>query len=155
MSTEKILRMRSTSSENTEAIGAAIGARLRGGEVIELRSDLGGGKTTLTRGLAKGAGSTDRVSSPTFTISKQYRADDKTLLHFDFYRLGDAGVVSEELREAAQDTTAVCIVEWGEVVNDVLPQERVTIVLRHKEGDERDIEIHCPEALEYLLEGVQ
>ena len=66
------LKLSSNNAEQTELIAVAIGKRLRGGEMIELVSDLGGGKTTFTRGLARGAGSSDVVSSPTFTISKVY-----------------------------------------------------------------------------------
>jgi len=81
------LRITSESPEATEQLAEAIGRRLTGGEVIELVSDLGGGKTTFVRGLARGLGSADVVSSPTFTVSKVYKADKLELHHFDFYRL--------------------------------------------------------------------
>ncbi|MBX4191001.1 tRNA (adenosine(37)-N6)-threonylcarbamoyltransferase complex ATPase subunit type 1 TsaE, partial [Candidatus Saccharibacteria bacterium] len=79
----------STSSAETESIGSLIGASLKGGEVIELRSDLGGGKTTFVRGLAAGAGSKANVTSPTFTLSRLYPAKNFSIHHFDFYRLND------------------------------------------------------------------
>ena len=145
---------RSTSSEATEQLGAAIGAKLKGGEVLELVSDLGGGKTTFTRGLARGAGSTDTVGSPTFTISKQYEASNCTIVHFDFYRLGEAGIVADELAEFIADPHYAVVVEWGEIVHDVLPDDRVTIRLQQTPDGDRDITIEYPENRSYLLEDL-
>ncbi len=153
MSTEKTWQMHSRSSEDTEALGERIGARLRGGEVIELVSDLGGGKTTFTRGLARGAGSADRVASPTFTVSREYRASKFTIVHFDFYRLHDAGVVAEELREYVGAPDAVVVVEWGDIVDEVLPTERLRIQFFQAREDGRDIHCTYPQELMYLLEG--
>jgi len=64
-------------------------------EIIELRSDLGGGKTTFTQGLAAGAGSKDAVSSPTFTLKKIYRAGELHIYHYDFYRLNEPGILKD------------------------------------------------------------
>lgn len=151
MSTVMTWQMRSTSSEATEQLGAAIGAKLRGGEVLELVSDLGGGKTTFTRGLARGAGSHDTVGSPTFTISRQYEAPNCTIVHFDFYRLAEAGIVAEELAEFIADPHYAVVVEWGEIVHDVLPEGRVTIRLQQTPEGDRDITVEYPEARQYLL----
>jgi tRNA threonylcarbamoyladenosine biosynthesis protein TsaE len=155
MSTEKTWQMHSTSSADTEALGAAVGGRLRGGEVIELVSDLGGGKTTFVRGLARGAGSTDTVASPTFTISREYAAPKLSIVHFDFYRLSEAGIVAEELREFVSDPGYVVVVEWGEIVQDVLPESRLTIHIRHEGDETRAVECNFPEALQHLFEGVE
>lgn len=155
MNTDMTLQMHSTSSGDTEALGAKIGANLRGGEVIELISDLGGGKTTLTRGLVRGAGSKDRVASPTFTISREYQAPNFTIAHFDFYRLGEAGIVADELAELVGDPTYVVVVEWGDVAKDVLPADRLTIRLSQTANDERTIVCTCTPALEYVLQGVE
>src|SRR3989344_5721785 len=93
----------STSSAETENLASKIGRALKGGELIELVSDLGGGKTTFVRGLAKGMGSRDHVSSPTFTICNTYKVKSKSshaaqeLWHFDFYRLHEAGLIEHEL----------------------------------------------------------
>lgn len=154
MSTEKTWQMHSRSSEDTEALGERIGARLKGGEVIELVSDLGGGKTTFTRGLVHGAGSADRVASPTFTVSREYRASKFTIFHFDFYRLHDAGVVAEELREYVGAQDAVVVVEWGDIVDKVLPTERLRIQFFQAGEDRRDIHCAYPQELIYLLEGI-
>lgn len=153
MSTEKTWQMHSRSSEDTEALGERIGARLRGGEVIELVSDLGGGKTTFVRGFARGAGSRDRVASPTFAISREYKAPRLTIIHFDFYRLQEAGIVAEELREYVGAPDSVVVVEWGDIVQDVLPANRLTIHLEQNGEKTRDITCHYPDALEHLLQG--
>jgi len=118
----------STGSEDTERLGELLGRRLRGGEVLELRSDLGGGKTTFVRGLVRGAGCHDRVSSPTFTLSRVYKTKDFEIHHFDFYRLSDAGILAEQLSEVINDNQVV-VVEWADIVEDVLPKERLTILL--------------------------
>lgn len=146
--------MQSTSSADTERLGERIGVRLRGGEVIELASDLGGGKTTFTRGIVRGAGSSDKVASPTFTVSREYNAQKFTIVHFDFYRLGEAGVVAEELREYVHDPSFVVIVEWGGVVADILPAERLTVEIESSGDEERIIKCRYPSSLVYLFEGL-
>lgn len=148
-------QMHSASSAETEALGAKIGANLRGGEVIELVSDLGEGKTTLTRGIVRGAGSTDRVASPTFTISREYQAPHFTIAHFDFYRLGEAGLVADELAELIGDPAYVVVVEWGEVVQDVLPARRCTIRLSQTADAQREIMCTYTSDLDYVLKGVR
>jgi tRNA threonylcarbamoyladenosine biosynthesis protein TsaE len=135
----------------TEALGESIGSQLKGGEVLELVSDLGGGKTAFTRGLAAGAGSNDHVSSPTFTISKLYTTPNLELHHFDFYRLSDPGLVVHELAEVIEDPKAVVIVEWAQGVQDVLPQRRLTIELARRNEDKRLITMTYPDELAYLV----
>lgn len=141
-----------TSSEQTESLACAIGKRMRGGEVVELVSDLGGGKTTFTRGLVQGIGSKDRVASPTFTISREYAGGRFRVYHFDFYRLQDAGVMADELREIITDPEAVTVVEWGEVVHHVLPTERLHIRITATNEHSRRLEITCPDDMAYLVE---
>lgn len=153
MSTEKIWQTRSISSADTEALGEYIGSRLQGGEVIELVSDLGGGKTTFTRGLARGAHSADAVASPTFTISREYRTPNFTIVHFDFYRLSEAGIVAEELREYAGDTQTVVVVEWGDAVQDVMPAARLRVEITHAGESVRDIRCTYAPQLDYLIPG--
>ena len=152
MSTVKTWQTHSTSSEDTEALGERVGARLKGGEVIELVSDLGGGKTTFVRGLVRGAGSTDRVASPTFTISREYAAPKFTIVHFDFYRLAEAGVIAEELKEFMGDPNYVVVIEWGDIVADVLPADHVRIQIQYKTDTERLIQSTYPPKLSYVIE---
>ncbi|MBP7857667.1 MAG: tRNA (adenosine(37)-N6)-threonylcarbamoyltransferase complex ATPase subunit type 1 TsaE [Candidatus Saccharimonadales bacterium] len=151
MSTEKTWQTRSQSSEDTEALGERIGARLKGGEVIELVSDLGGGKTTFTRGLVRGAGSPDRVASPTFTVVRQYDAPKLNIFHFDFYRLDDPGIIVDELREYLSDPWTVVIVEWSDVVREVLPKDRTTITISAVGETERIIDCTFSPKFSYLF----
>src|SRR5579883_3340855 len=147
----KLYHMHSTSPEATEQIGEHIGACVRGGEVIELVSDLGGGKTTFVRGLARGMGSADRVSSPTFTLSREYAAGERTLYHFDLYRLNEAGLMADEVAELAGAADAVTVIEWGDVVRHVLPKHTLRIAIHTLGETERAMEITCPPELKYLL----
>ncbi len=138
----------------TEEFAAAIGARLRGGETIELISDLGGGKTTFSRGLVRGSGSTDAVSSPTFTISRVYTAPKFAIHHFDFYRLPDAGLAAHELHDIINDPEIVIIVEWSDVVAHVLPENRLKIVITSTGDESRTLTLTYPDSLEYLVEDL-
>ena len=141
----------SQSAAETEKLGAEIGSHVRGGEVIELVSDLGGGKTTFMRGLVRGAGSGDKVASPTFTISREYKAKNLTIYHFDFYRLQEAGIVADELREVIGRPDAVVVLEWGGIVEHDLPDERLTLTFKVTGDTSRTIAISCPKPLAYLL----
>ncbi len=141
------------SAENTENLGRAIGKKLKGGECFELIGDLGGGKTTFTSGLVAGSGSTSAVSSPTFTISKQYNSEKFRFYHFDFYRLTEPGLVAEELREAIQTRGNVVIIEWAQSVAHVLPKDRIKIVISKlpDNPDYRNFTISVTNKYRYLL----
>ena len=151
MSTATTWQITSDASEATELLAEKIGKQLRGGEVLELISDLGGGKTTFVRGLARGAGSNDKVASPTFTISKVYETKKFEIHHFDFYRLQEPGVVADELAEVVGDPNIVVVVEWGDSVQHVLPPERLTVRLTQNPDGSRTLDFHAAKALEYLL----
>lgn len=118
------------SPEDMVIFGKKLGGLLKGGEVIELVGDVGAGKTTLTKGIALGLGIDEAIQSPTFTINRVYPAHDGlTLVHYDFYRLNDAGVMAAELDEVVHDPLTITIVEWGEVVAGVLPDSRTRITI--------------------------
>ena len=153
MNTVTTYRIKSRSSEETETAAAKLGEKLRGREVIVLNSDLGGGKTAYVRGLARGMGSTDHVSSPTFTISQQYFASRSglTLYHFDFYRLADPGLIRLELSESLEDPQAVTAIEWSGVVQEVLPAERLEVSIVRTGDMARDIVYSIPSSLAYLI----
>ena len=153
MNTEKTFETDSSSYEATLELGSFVGSRLRGGEIFELVGDLGAGKTAFTRGLVSGAGSKDEVTSPSFTINNLYTADKLRINHFDFYRLSEAGVMSEELREVLDETDSVTIIEWGDIVHDILPADRVQVKIDYLE-DSRHITFTYPGKLEYLFEGL-
>lgn len=124
-----------------------LGSQLKGGEVIELRSDLGGGKTTFVRGLARGAGSRDRTSSPTFTLNRIYKAKKFEIHHFDFYRLSDPGILKDQLAEALENNKVV-VVEWAGIVEDVLPRERLSVEFKPTpaSSEDRQISFSYPES---------
>jgi tRNA threonylcarbamoyladenosine biosynthesis protein TsaE len=142
----------STGSADTERLGESLGKLLKGGEVIELRSDLGGGKTTFVKGLARGAGSRDNVASPTFTLNRQYRAKGLLINHFDFYRLDEPGIMADQLAESFDDNN-VTVVEWGDKVGDVLPEERLSIDIEPVAAapDERRLTLRYPLSMQGLI----
>lgn len=137
--------------ESAVKVGEKIGRSLKGGETIEFISDLGGGKTTLTRSIVAGAGSKDHVSSPTFTISNIYKTDNFTIHHFDFYRLQEAGLMEHELSDVLDDKSNVVIVEWSDVAKHVLPADRLTIQINTTGETSRELICDFPESLEYIL----
>lgn len=140
----------SRSPDETIKLATAIGHKLRGGEAIELVSDLGGGKTAFVRGLASGMGSRDAVRSPSFTLSNEYRSKNLTLYHFDFYRLKEPGIMRDELAEALADPAAIVTVEWADLVEDVLPEKRLRITIKVTGEDSRELIFTYPESLAYL-----
>ena len=96
-------------------------------------------------------GSKDAVRSPSFTLSNQYRAGDLTLYHFDFYRLTEPGIMRDELTEVLADPQAVVAVEWADIVESVLPDEKLTITIKSTGETERQFDITYPEKLAYLI----
>jgi tRNA threonylcarbamoyladenosine biosynthesis protein TsaE len=117
-----------TSESATKELAEKLGKRLKGGEVFQLVGDVGAGKTTFVKGLAKGLGIDDEVQSPSFTISRVYDGrDGLQLVHYDFYRLTDAGIMANELSEMVNDPLTVTVVEWADIVEGVLPENHFTI----------------------------
>jgi tRNA threonylcarbamoyladenosine biosynthesis protein TsaE len=157
MGTRIQLDKTTANSDETESLGRAVGGRLKGGEVIELTSDLGGGKTTLVRGLAAGAGSSDHVASPTFTLSKVYKSNRFEIHHFDFYRLQEPGIMRDELQELLQEPSTVVVVEWSDIVQSVLPEDRLIIRITRAatSEDARQVHFDFPEELSYLIKELQ
>lgn len=132
-------------AEDTQAIAALIGSAVIGGDVIELTSDLGGGKTTFVKGLARGLGVQDLIQSPTFTISQLHKAArGLELHHFDFYRLDEPGIMKAELAESLTQPNAVTAIEWGDLMHDILPAQRITVHLTVPRDEIRLLEIACP-----------
>ena len=126
----------------TQKLGISLGAQLRGGEVFELVGDIGAGKTTLTKSIAKGMGIDEDVQSPTFTLSRTYDAPSGLkLAHYDFYRISDAGILAAELAEASERDDTVTIVEWAGIVDGVLPSDRIVLTIRPTSEDARNIEL--------------
>ena len=120
----------------TEALGARLAGVLTAGTVVAYQGGLGMGKTAFTRGLAKGFGCTDRVTSPTFTIVNEYLGGRLPLFHFDMYRLPDSDALFDIGWEDYLDRGGVCAVEWSEQVADALPEDTVTVSLaRHPDQE--------------------
>ena len=114
--------------EETERLGAALGAILPPGMVIAYEGDLGAGKTAFTRGLAKGLGCTDLVTSPTYTIVNEYRSGRIPLFHFDMYRLASSEDLWDIGWEDYLEQGGICAVEWSENIADALENPlRITI----------------------------
>lgn len=130
------------SEQAMQDLGVSIAGRLHGGEVIELVGDVGAGKTTLTKGIARGLGITETVQSPSFTLSRVYAMPDgKQLAHYDFYRLNDAGILADELADTAGKSDTITIIEWASIVSGILPLDHATIRITASSENERDVVI--------------
>lgn len=116
-----------------------------------MASDLGGGKTAFVRGLAAGAGSKDKVSSPSFTICNQYQAGELTICHYDFYRLKHAGLIANELHENLTNPKAVIVIEWADVVEDVIPSDILEINISVLSEHKREFIFSYTDPMSYLL----
>ena len=122
------------SPEETERVGAALGRVLTTGTILAYRGDLGAGKTAFTRGLAKGLGCTDMVTSPTYTIVNEYLNGRMPLFHFDMYRLASSDDLWDIGWEDYLERGGVCAVEWSENVEDAM--EGALNVTIEKTGEE-------------------
>lgn len=110
--------------------------------VIELVGDVGAGKTTFVRGLAEGLGIKEPITSPSFTISKVYATNDgKTLVHYDFYRLEDPGLMSEDLTENLNNKNNIVVIEWSDSVKNLLPKDHTTINIKYNDDNSREVEV--------------
>ena len=128
------------SPEQTEAVGAALGNILKPGTILAYRGDLGAGKTAFTRGLARGLGYHDPVTSPTYTIGNEYLGGRLPLFHFDMYRLASSDDLWDIGWEDYLERGGICAVEWSENVDDAM--ENAVYITIHKTGEEtRRIEI--------------
>ena len=108
------------SPAETEALGQRLAETLQPGDVIAYTGDLGAGKTAFTRGLARGLGITERITSPTFTIVNEYLGGRLPLFHFDMYRLGSSEELYEIGWEDYLNRGGICAVEWSETVAEAL-----------------------------------
>lgn len=123
-------------------LGRKYGKSLPKPAVIELLGDVGTGKTTFVRGLAEGLGIKEPITSPSFTISKTYAAPEGyTLIHYDFYRLGDPGIMSEDLAESINSNNSIVVVEWADTVSDLLPKNHIRISIKYNDDGTREVEL--------------
>ena len=123
------------SPKETEHVGQALGAVLRPGTILAYEGDLGAGKTAFTRGLARGLGATEQVTSPTYTIVNEYLSGRMPLFHFDMNRLRSADDLWDIGWEDYLDRGGVCAVEWSENVAEAM--EGAIRVRIEKLGEDR------------------
>jgi len=127
----------SRSPDQTRRLGTRLGSMLKPGDVICLSGDLGSGKTTLVQGIARGWGTLDPVSSPTFILVNQYRRfDGQTFYHLDAYRM-DSAAEAEDLDLDRMLETGPLVMEWPERISAVLPEHRLWIELRWMADEQR------------------
>ncbi len=117
------------SPEETYEIGRRMGSEARPGLVITLDGDLGAGKTLFTKGFAEGLGVTEPVNSPTFTILQSYEDGRMPLFHFDVYRIGDPAEMEEVGFDDYIYGDGACLIEWSELIEELIPDEAVRIVI--------------------------
>lgn len=128
------------SDKETEAVGEQFGRTVKDGTVVAMYGDLGAGKTAFVRGMARGMGIDERVSSPTFTIVNEYLGD-RTLIHFDMYRLGSADELFDIGWEDYISRGAVCAVEWSENVEEAFYGDEIILTIEKTSDTSRKITI--------------
>ena len=132
---EKTIYMKNEAE--TVGFGIELGQNAKPGTVIALTGDLGAGKTTLTKSIAKGLGIEDVITSPTFTIVKEYETGRLPLYHFDVYRIGDIDEMYELGYEEYFFGQGVCVVEWADLIDEIMPEDTLLINIEYgeKEGE--------------------
>ena len=143
---EKTMQYTTNSPAETEAIGAALAKILTPGTVLAYRGDLGAGKTAFTRGLARGLGYEEPVTSPTYTIVNEYLGGRLPLFHFDMYRLASADDLWDIGWEDYLDRGGVCAVEWSENVEEAM-EGAISVTIEKLGQDARRITIEGGESL--------
>ena len=129
------MELLSHSPEDTEDIGARLAEQLEPGAVVAFTGDLGAGKTAFTRGLARGLGIPDRITSPTFTIVNEYEGGRLPLFHFDMYRLGSADELFDIGWEDYLARGGICAVEWSENIAGALEDGCIRVDIRRGDWD--------------------
>lgn len=124
---------------DTAELGKRIADGLKPGSIIALVGPLGAGKTTLAQKVARGLGVTERMSSPTFTIVQEYESGRLPLYHFDVYRVSDEDELFEIGFEEYLHAGGVCLIEWADLIEDILPPETQWISLDYGENEDERI----------------
>ncbi|MCA9880079.1 MAG: tRNA (adenosine(37)-N6)-threonylcarbamoyltransferase complex ATPase subunit type 1 TsaE [Thermomicrobiales bacterium] len=136
------LQFASPSGEQTEYLGEVLGAWLRPGDIVLLHGDLGAGKTTLTKGIARALGVTGTVSSPSFALVNEYALPTLRLLHLDLYRLDDPGELeSIGFGELTSAEDAIVVIEWPERAGGALPDRYLLVEVAHAGEGERTLRV--------------
>ena len=131
----KTFTLTSHSSEETMDIASKLADKLKTGDIIVLSGELGAGKTKFTEGFLKHFGLDNEISSPTFTIVNEYKKDDLKIYHFDVYRLED---IDEFYAIGGEEyfSSGICIIEWGELIENALPKDYIKISFEKDTSDE-------------------
>lgn len=128
----------STSAEETRRIGSELALRAKPGQIIAFKAQMGAGKTVFSQGFAKGLGVEGPVNSPTFTLLQIYEGGRIPLYHFDVYRIEDP----EEMQEVGLDEylfgDGVCLIEWSELIEELLPEDTITVSIEKDRKDDPD-----------------
>ena len=130
-------------TEETENLGKKIAESLKPGTVIALKGPLGAGKTTLAQKIAKGLGVSERMSSPTFTIVQEYESGRMPVYHFDVYRVHDEDEMFELGFDDYLHGKGVCLIEWAELVEDLLPEGTRWLKLEYGSSEDERICTIC------------
>ncbi|MGI6730351.1 MAG: tRNA (adenosine(37)-N6)-threonylcarbamoyltransferase complex ATPase subunit type 1 TsaE [Anaerovoracaceae bacterium] len=126
--------------EETRAFGLELAKNLKQGDIIALIGNLGTGKTTLTKSIAEGLGITEMITSPTFTIVQEYHEGRLPLYHFDVYRINHVEEMYELGYEEYFFGKGVCIIEWADLIMDIIPKGAIVINIEY--GDKEDQRIY-------------
>jgi tRNA threonylcarbamoyladenosine biosynthesis protein TsaE len=130
------------SSKETEKLAFELAGKIKKGDVIALYGDLGSGKTTFTRFLVRALGLNSRVQSPTFVIARKYSNSELTLNHIDLYRLGTKEEAMDiGMAEFLNDREAITVIEWPEIIEEILPEETIRINFSYTGENDRKISI--------------
>lgn len=125
----------SKSEEDTKNFAKSLASHLKNQDIIVLTGDLGSGKTKFTEGILSYFGLENEISSPTFTIVNEYQKDDINIYHFDVYRLEDSSEFYEMGGEEYFEN-GICLIEWGELIEDVLPKDSIHITFLKDDKNE-------------------
>ena len=125
----------SHNENETKQIASLLASKLQRGDIVVLSGDLGSGKTKFTEGFLSYWELEDEISSPTFTIVNEHKKDDTNIYHLDVYRLADMGEFYA-IGGAEYFTNGICVIEWGELIEDILPKNYIKISFSKDENDD-------------------
>ena len=131
-----MMEITATKESDTRALGLRLGREAEAGQIIALIGDLGTGKTALTRYIAEGLGVRETITSPTFTIVKEYHSGRIPLYHFDVYRVSDPDELFEIGAQEYFEGDGLCVIEWADLILDCLPADAMVIHIRRGEQEE-------------------